>query len=505
MKNKLQALQKIDNEAKILEGTAALLSWDQETYMPVKSIQNRSKQTALIQKIIHEKCTDQKVGSLLKDLGATEKSISTENSFTEIENAFLSNFNRKYQRDIKLSPQFVSDFAETVSVSQSAWVEARSKNDFKMFAPHLQKVLDFTKKKAESIGYEEHPYDALLDEYEPWTTTAKIKGVFEQLKGQLTELSNQIAHAQPIDDSFLNESFGTNKQKEFSLLLLKDLGFNLDIGRLDASAHPFTIAVGGDDVRVTTRYNEYLIKTSIFGTIHECGHGLYEMGFGEKIKNSLLANGASFGIHESQSRTWENAIGRNVAFWKFYYPKLQKLFPERLSTISQNIFYKAINKCEPSLIRVEADEVTYGLHIILRFELELQLLSGDLKVDELPEAWNCKMKELLGIVPDSDANGVLQDVHWSIGIFGYFPTYALGNLYGAQFYDSMLKNNPDFESQIASGDFKTVLNWYRENIHQYGAIYSADDLCKRVTGKSLNSDYFMSYLTNKYTGIYNLI
>jgi len=504
MKTELKKLQAIDKEIKTLEGTVSLLSWDQETYMPGKGIETRSKQSAIIQKIIHEKQTSVEVARLLEDLESIEGTNTSDSSLSVIEQAFLRQFKRKYQREIKLTSEFVSNYAETISMAQSTWVEARTKNSFKLFSPHLQKVLNLTREKAELIGYADHPYDALIDEYEPGMTTDKTVKIFTKLKQQLTQLTHKISQAPVIDDRFLKESYPVDRQKGFSLMLLEDLGYPFDRGRLDTSAHPFTISLGSDDVRITTRYIEHLIKSSIFGTIHECGHGLYELGMGEGIKNSILAEGASLGIHESQSRTWENIIGRSFAFWKFYFPKLKALFPERLSKIELESFYKAINKSESSLIRVEADEVTYGLHIILRFEIELQLISGALKVEDLPEVWNHKTEELFGIKPDTDANGVLQDVHWSIGIFGYFPTYALGNLYGAQFFEAMKKEIPDIDNKIEAGDFKILLNWYRENIHQHGSVYTANELCFRATGEELTADYFMDYLTKKYSEIYHL-
>lgn len=504
MESKLQKLQAIDKEIKILEGTVALLSWDQETYMPPKGIETRSKQSALIQKIIHEKKTSDGVGNLLKDLGATGKEQDLSAAFSTIEKAYLRNFSRQYQRAIKLSSDFVANYAEKTSVAQSIWAEARAKNDFSLFSPYLQEVLDLTKEKAELIGYKDHLYDALLDEYEPWMTTAQTTEIFKKLKPQLVALSKKIAQSTPIDDRFLNTSFPVAQQKAFNSTLLQDLGYSLDRGRLDESAHPFTISIGSDDVRITTRYNEFLVKSSIFGTIHECGHGLYELGMGENIKNSLLAEGSSLGIHESQSRTWENILGRSYTFWQYYFPKLKVLFPEALSGIDLPFFYKAINKSEPSLIRVEADEVTYGLHVILRFELELQLLTGEVEVKDLPEIWKSKMGELIGVKPETDTDGVLQDVHWSIGIFGYFPTYALGNLYGAQFFETMKKEIPDIDQKIAAGDFQTLLNWYQTNIHQHGAVYSANELCHRVTGEALKADYFTNYLEQKYSEIYQL-
>ncbi len=502
MQNSLERLKEIDREIQLLEHTSALLGWDQETYMPKKAIGERARQQSLLSGIIHDKRTDRETGELLSALGITNTTERIDSSMDDADRAFLRKFSREYFREIRIPKKLVVEFSREASLSQAAWIEARKKSDFSIFAPHLKKIIDLTREKAEEIGYSDHPYDALLDEYEPFATTLYVQNIFSSLKPPLRNLVEKIAGAQQVDNHFLYKKYPVKRQKEFGQKILSDLGYDFNRGRLDISAHPFTTTLGFNDVRLTTRYNENSIKTGLFGIIHECGHGLYELGIDEKLSGTILAQGTSLGIHESQSRTWENMIGLSLPFWKYYFPKLQKTFPDQLNGVSLNSFYKGINKSEPSMIRIDADEVTYSLHIILRFELELSLITGDLNVEDLPEAWNSMMKELLGIVPANDAEGVLQDVHWSFGAIGYFPTYALGNLYGAQFYSKMNRDLGGIDSMMERGDFRKILRWLRETIHQYGSTYTAEELCIHATGESLNPDYFIRYLEKKYSSIY---
>ncbi len=502
MKKSLQKLKEIDTELQLISHTSALLGWDQETYMPRGAVEERARQQALLSGILHDYLTDTKVGSLLEACGVSEQNLKGDSEFGARDRAFLRKFSREYFRETKIPKDLVVAFSEEASLSQAQWIEARKKSDFSLFAPHLQKILDLSREKAEKIGYTVHPYDALLDEFEPFATAASIKKIFSSLKPELMDLVRKIAGSNQVDDSFLLKNYPVKEQEAFGRTVLQDLGFDFNRGRLDVSAHPFTTSTGSDDVRLTTRYQENQFRTGIFGIIHECGHGLYELGFPEDIKVSILAEGTSLGIHESQSRTWENIIGRSLPFWEYYFPKLKDMFPNQLRDVNLEQFYKGINKVEPSMIRVDADEVTYPLHIILRFELELALISGELAVKDLPEAWNSKMEELLGIRPENDAEGVLQDVHWSFGAIGYFPTYALGNLYGAQFFNSMKKSLGNVDDLIKQGDFGIILGWLRENIHQYGSIFTAEELCINATGEPLNPVYCSKYLENKYRSIY---
>ncbi|MEW5817040.1 MAG: carboxypeptidase M32 [Spirochaetota bacterium] len=500
----LASLKEKGAEIQLLAHTIAVLNWDQETNMPPKAIDERSEQISLVEGILHEKTTDPEIGELFEKLGVTDRQPGGMETLPEVDRAFLKRFYRNYRRKVKLPKRLVTELAGEVSKAQSIWATAKSKSDFSLFAPQLETVFKLVLEKAECIGYEEHPYDALLDEFEPFATTAKVADVFNRLKPSLTALVRKIHGKPQIDDSFLEKEYPVGKQEEFGTFILKEMGYDFKRGRLDVSAHPFTTTLGRDDVRLTTRYRSDYFKTGLFGIIHECGHGLYELGFSERIKGNLLADGASLGIHESQSRTWENIIGRSLPFWKRYYQDLKKMFPDNLGTVSLENFYKAINKVIPSFIRIEADEVTYNLHIILRFELETALVAGDISVKDLPEAWRSASRELFGITPDKDADGVLQDIHWSSGLLGYFPTYTLGNLYGAQFYSVLRKDIPGIDDEISTGRLRTVLNWLHENIHTHGSIYSADELCKRVSGLPLNPDYFLTYLDSKYSDIYEL-
>ena len=504
MNSSLSRLKEIDREIQLLEHTTALLGWDQETYMPEKAIEERAQQQSLLSGIIHDKLTGKETSTLLSSLGIKDSASAAESPFGETDRAFLRKFSRDFYRETKIPKELVVEFSREASLSQAAWIEARKKSDFSIFAPHLEKILELTKEKAEKIGYAEHPYDALLDEYEPFATTSYVKSIFETLKPKLRNLVKEISRAGQVDDSFLKNKYSVDFQEKFGREILVDLGYEFDRGRLDVSAHPFTTTLGFNDIRLTTRYREDSFKTGLFGIIHECGHGLYELGIDEKIAGTVLAQGTSLGIHESQSRTWENMIGLSLPFWKYYYPKLRKMFPTQLDGVTLEQFYRGINRSEPSLIRIDADEVTYSLHIILRFELELQMISGELKVRDLPEAWNSGMKELLGITPADDAEGVLQDVHWSFGAIGYFPTYALGNLYGAQFFQKLDRDLGGVVEIMERGDFKKILGWLRDNIHRYGSIYTAEELCMNATGEALNPDYFIDYLEKKYSGIYGL-
>jgi carboxypeptidase Taq len=368
----------------------------------------------------------------------------------------------------------------------------------------LEELVQLNIEKAERYGYEEHIYDALLDQFEPFMKTREVERVFDGLRDSLVDLVRRISEAPQVDDVFLHHSYPAERQELLGNEFLNALGYEFNRGRLDVSAHPFTTTLGPNDVRITTRYHEDLFASAVFSTIHEAGHALYELGVDPKYHNTLLATGTSLGIHESQSRLWENMVGRSREFWSHWFPRVKELFPEQLSGVEKEQFYRAINRVEPSLIRIEADEVTYSLHVILRFQLEVKLMTGELEVKDLPEAWNTTMEELLGITPPSDAKGVLQDVHWSMGAIGYFPTYALGNLYGAQFLRTMLREIPDVYDKVAAGEFAPILSWLRERIHCHGAAKTPKELITEVTGEELDPEYFVRYLESKYGEIYGL-
>lgn len=494
----LERLHKIDQEIKHLGQISALLQWDQETYMPSAAVEGRSEQLALLEGIKHEKFTDPEIGNLLEQLASDDKDLP------DIERDFLRVFRKQYNQAIALPADLVTEAARAEGLSQAAWVEARKKNDYKTFMPHLEKMIGYAKKKAEYWGYSGHPYDGLLDIYEPGMTESIIERVFVPLKDRLTRLVQRIGEKPAPRSDFLSREFPVDLQAQFGEQVMKDLSYDFTQGRLDISAHPFTTTLGPRDVRITTRYFPQNMLSGLFSIIHESGHALYEMGFADQIRDTSLGDGASMGIHESQSRLWENVVGRSYAFWKGQYARLRGLFASQLADVSLDEFYAAVNRVQPSLIRVDADEVTYSLHVILRFELERKLFSGDLSVADLPEAWNAMMQTILGVRPDSDANGVLQDVHWSMGAFGYFPSYALGNLYGLQLWETLKAQNPDTERQIEQRNYVPVLDWLRSNIHIHGCRYEPGDLILRVSGRPLSAEPFINYLEQKYGQLYSL-
>ena len=504
MNESLTRLYELDNEILVLSHISAILAWDQETYMPPKAVGERGDQLAAMEGIAHNKLTGREMGDLFDKLGADDESYLKNDSLTQKDKALIKKLYKRYLREVKLPESLVKEFAKTAAEAQAAWVKARSDSDFPRFAPYLQKLLDLSMEKGGLYGCPDNPYAPLVDEYEPYATVEEIDSIFDTLENGLVPLIKEISEAEQVDDSFLLKNYDVDAQEKFGRFVLSKLNFEQERGRMDVSAHPFTTTLGRDDVRITTHYKLDFFKSSIFGTIHECGHALYELGFGGELYGSSLADCASLGIHESQSRTWENIIGRSRSFWKYFYPALQSHFPGVLDGIDLEKFYKGVNKVEPSLIRIEADEATYSLHVILRFRLEKALFAGEIKVNDLPAAWNDLMYKLLGVRPANDAEGVLQDVHWSFGGFGYFPTYAIGNMYGAQFYSKMEKDIPALDSEISEGNMAPALGWMRENIHKAGSLYSAGELCEKITGAKLDPKYFLNYLRGKFTDIYGL-
>jgi carboxypeptidase Taq len=402
-----------------------------------------------------------------------------------------------------LPARLVTERAQAVALAQGAWEEARPKNDFAGFLPHLEKVVSLTREMAERLKTTS-AYDALLDEYEPGMTEAELKRIFADLKGRLIPLLDALRGApKRPDDSILHRDYPKEKQRAFCRRMVGDMGFDLDAGRLDESAHPFTNGTFRD-VRLTTRYMEDFLQAALFGAMHEAGHGIYEQGLDPERFRDPAGQACSLGIHESQSRFWENIIGRSRPFWEFYFNPLKETFPGSLGNVSAEAFYGAVNSVKPSLIRVEADEATYNLHILVRFDIESDLLAGKVQPRELPALWNAKMKEYLGITPPDDRDGVLQDIHWSAGLIGYFPTYALGNLYAAQFREALLKEVPDLSARLAKGDLLVVKRWLNENIHRHGRLLLSNELCIKVTGEPLSAQPFIRYLKEKYAEIYGI-
>jgi carboxypeptidase Taq len=495
--NAINELREIFAELMRLGYISALLNWDQEVnMMNYKSVEGRSKQLSLIRKLMHQRITSEKVGRLIKE---------AENlTLDEIESAMLREITREYNLETKLPEKLVVEIAETSVLAAKDWQEARKKSDFSIFKKILEKTVELQKERAERLGTHQDLYSTLIDLYEPGATYNWIAKIFNPLRPKLIDFVKKLnSSSDKPDGSIFKKHYDEDKQFALSSEIIKKLNFDFGYGRQDKVTHPFTTSLAALDVRITTRTTEPF-PDCITSTIHEYGHAIYEMGIKKELYDTILCTGTSMGIHESQSRMWENIVGRSKEFWMYWYPTFQEYFPENLKDVPMEDFHRAINIVQPSFIRVNADEVTYGLHIILRFEIEKDLIKGNIQVNELPEIWNSKFEELLGIVPPNDAQGVLQDVHFSGGLFGYFPTYFLGNLYGAQIYAKALKSMPNLPDDYKKGEFSNLLSYLKENIHQYGSIYRANDLIKRITGEDLNSDYFLKYIENKFTQIYRL-
>lgn len=500
MNDKLQRMLELYREASHLMIAAGLLDWDQQCYMPPGGAALRAEQLATLAKLAHQRFTSPEMGQLLEELTPWAESLDPDS----FEASVVRVARRDYERATRIPTELEAEFSRAASAGFAAWTEARQADDFRIFAPKLERLVELSIQRAEALGYEERRYDALLNLFEPGMRTSQVQALFQQLKEGLVPLVQAVAERlDRVRDDFLHGGYDEQKQWDFGVRLLKEIGFDFNRGRLDRSEHPFTIGFGSGDVRLTTRFRPYL-GTALFGTLHEGGHGLYEQGIPEEFAGTPIGTAASFGMHESQSRLWENLIGCSLGFWTHYYPELQRLFPDRLGEIGLETFYRAINRVQPSLIRVEADELTYNLHIFLRFDLELKLLEGDLKVADLPEAWRAGMKELLGCVPESDRDGVLQDVHWSQGSFGYFPSYTLGNVLSVQLFEQAKADRPDIPQEIERGVFSGVLGWMRENIHRHGGKYTGAELVVRATGREADAGPYLRYLREKYAEIYGL-
>ncbi len=501
MKTEIQKLRERLIEISHIGSILQLVSWDQEVNMPAKVTDVRARSISYVSALIHNKFIaidrDELLTRLVRALNAGK--IKGQNAVVVRETW------RSYDRERKLPESFVRNLSETCSKSQSVWAKARRNNDFKLFLPWLEKIVDLKRKEAQYVGYRESPYDALLDAFEPGMTASEVTEIFDGFKEFLIPFLQKIQKKQTkIDSKKIKGEFSLEAQKKFNAYIAKSIGFDFDAGRMDVSTHPFASGPHPYDVRLTTRYKDDDILYSIGSTIHETGHGLYEQGLPAEHFGTPLGESVSIGIHESQSRMWENIIGKSKPFWKYFYPKLQKEFPVPFRKLTLEEFYKIINRVAPSLIRTEADEVTYNLHVILRFEIERDMIEGRIKLEDLPKIWNKKMRDYLGIAVPNDTLGVLQDVHWSTGGIGYFPTYSLGNLYSAQFYAKMKKDIPNIDLHISKGKFDQILSWLRKNIHTRGKTYHANDLAKVVTGEHLTAKYWNEYIQKKYSHIYSL-
>ncbi len=485
-----------------LKDAAALLSWDQETYMPAGGGQTRAEQLATLQTLAHAKFVSPDIEDLLLHHIDPTTGLANTEAIDDASKALLRETWRDFSRAKKLPSDFVNRRERECSLAQQVWAEARRRDDFMHFLPNLQTVVALKFEEIDYMGYDDSPYDALLDTYEPGATVAQLQPLFATLRHGLLELLQHVREAASLDDRLLFQSYDEQQQLAFGKLVLHGMGYDFNRGRLDLSAHPFTTSFHPTDVRVTTRVFEKDLPSCLFSCIHEGGHGLYEQGLPQEQYGTPLGEAISLGIHESQSRLWENNVGRSKAFWTHFFPSLQQHFPSQLGAISLDAFHAALNRVKPSLIRVEADEVTYNLHIMVRFEIELALIEKRVAVKDLPGLWQEKMQEYLGIVPERDAEGVLQDVHWSLGALGYFPTYTLGNLYAAMFFQQACQDIPALETEIQRGHLLSLKTWLNRNIHQYGRQYSSADLLHRITGRALSVKPFLSYLQTKIGNIY---
>jgi carboxypeptidase Taq len=495
-------------EIQRINSASSVLSWDQETYMPAGGGAARAEQIAVLQGLAHQKLVSPEIEQVLSqwvDPATGQAAEQPGDLWDEPSRSLLREVWRDFSRAKKLPSEFVMTLSRECSLAQQVWAEAKTQNTFAKFLPNLRTILSLKRQETQYLGYTDSPYNALLDAYEPGSTIAALQPVFAQLKARLVPLLRQITESHVrIDDSILRHSYDQTRQLEFGRLILTAMGYDFERGRLDLSAHPFTTSFHPTDVRVTTRVYERELQSCLFSCIHEGGHGLYDQGLDQRYFGTPLGDSVSLGIHESQSRLWENCVGRSRAFWRFFYPVLQQTFHNQLQGVDVERFYAAINCVKPSFIRVEADELTYNLHIMLRFEIEQDLIEGKVQPEDLPALWNQKMKEYLGITPTSDAEGVLQDVHWSFGAFGYFPTYTLGNLYSVQFFEQAKLEIPRLEEGIAAGQLLELRRWLEQKIHRWGRMFTPDHLARRVTGTTISPDPFLSYVEKKYGEIYQL-
>ena len=501
MNEKLAALKRLLGTVEDLQRASAVLGWDQQTYMPPRGAAARAEQLATLDSLAHRLFILDDIGKLLDDLEEDAARLPYDSD----EVSLVRVTKREYAKAKRVPPELIEDIARTTALALESWTRARAESKFEIFQPDLEKIVDLEIQLANHLGYQDRIYDALLDEYEPEMTTAQVTTIFDALKKELIPFARAIANkADRVDDKCLRRAYDEKKQWDFGVDVITRLGFDFTRGRQDKSVHPFTTGFGLGDTRITTRVDKHFLPMALFGTIHETGHALYDMGYRPALERTPLAGGASLGAHESQSRLWENVVGRSRGFWKFFFPRLRKVFPRQLADQNLESFYRAVNKVQPSFIRVEADEVTYSLHIMLRFELENDLVERKLKVADVPEAWNAKMKEYLGIVPPDDAHGCLQDIHWSGGSIGYFATYSLGSIFSVQLFEQAARDVPSLASQIERGEFEGLLKWLRTNLHQHGRKFTLDELARRITGEPLTTKPYLGYLKKKFGEIYGV-
>jgi carboxypeptidase Taq len=488
-------------ETALLQSVEELLGWDERTLLPPRAGAYRAEQITCLSGLVHQRRTDPQIGRWLDELADDPASADPHSD----RGATVRQIRRDYQRKCKLPRSLVEQLTRTAVLGQQAWTEARQHDDFRSFQPFLEQTFELKRQEAAALGFADEPYDALLDDYEPHAKTAEVADVLDALGRELAPLVAAIvASPRQPDREILRRVYPAAEQEQLGRQCAAAIGFDFARGRLDVTHHPFCASLGPDDCRITTRYDERFFPAAFFGILHEAGHGIYDQGLRNDWFGLPPGSFVSLGIHESQSRLWENLVGRSRAFWQHAFPLAQQRFPAALSDVSLDAFQHAVNDVHPSLIRVEADEATYNLHIIIRFQLERALLNGDLSVADVPDAWRDKYRQYLDIQPPNDADGVLQDIHWSAGLIGYFPTYTLGNLYAAQFFGQADRDLGGLESQFAQGEFQPLVDWLREHIHRHGQCYTAAELAERVTGRPLSHQPLMDYLNGKLKPLYGL-
>jgi carboxypeptidase Taq len=501
MSEHYQALLRRLKDTRNIGRAAAVLNWDMETQMPLKGAEARASQMETLSRIGHEMFTSDETAKLI-EAAASEVGDA---DYESVEASMLRVVREDYKDATKLPTEFVAAFSALRSKAHHTWVEARANDDFSIFQPDLERLVEMCQQKAEYMGYENHPYDALLYDFERSLTTADVQSIFEGHRDELVELVAAISEVKDrVSDAVVKQPFPLEGQQAFGRFVSSAVGYDYDRGRIDESVHPFSISFSKNDSRITTRYDENWLNPALFGTLHESGHSMYEQGIADEIEGTMLGNGTSLSVHESQSRTWENLVGRSRGFWEWAYPRLVEQFPEQLQGVDVDTFYRSINTVSPSYIRVEADECTYNLHVMVRFEIEQKMINGDVAVKDVPDLWNTTFEQYLGVVPPSNADGCLQDIHWSMGALGYFSTYALGNLLAVQYYNKAVQDVPSIPSDIASGNFDTLRHWSNENIHQHGRKFDTNELTRRITGEGINSTPYIDYLKAKFSDIYNL-
>ena len=501
MNEKLNELKYLMGEVEDLSKAASILSWDQQAYMPPGGAPARASQLGTLSRLSHEKFTDERIGRLLYELSKETKELPYDDDIASL----IRVLKRDYEKAVRLPSTFIAELAEASGLGTTAWAQARAANNWDGFSDHLKHMIELKQREAEYIGYRDKVYDALLDSYEPDMKTTQVAQMFDAVRRELVPLVRAISeHADRVDDSVIHRAYDPAKQWELAHEALRVIGYDFERGRMDRVPHPFCTTFSNHDVRVTNRVLPNFFNSAFFGALHEGGHALYELGSPDRFERTGLSGGTSLSVHESQSRMWENLVGRSRAFWQFFFPKFKKAFRKNAADMDAEKMYRAVSKVQPSYIRVEADEVTYSLHVMLRFEAENQLLENKLKVSELPAWWDEAMSSYLGVTPPDVAHGALQDVHWSLGYYGYFPTYSLGTFFSAQLFEQARAQLGDLDEQFARGEFAPLREWLTENIYQHARKYTLNEIAMRVTGEPLQTRSYIAYLKKKYSEIYGL-